>query len=83
VVAMGKPGVLQAEWIAKGTVVVDIGISRLEDGSLSGDVDFDAALPRAAWITPVPGGVGPMTVATLLQNTAEAAGLVVPFPAER
>jgi len=83
VVAMGKPGILKTEWIPKGTVVVDIGISRLKDGSLSGDVDFDAALERASWITPVPGGVGPMTVATLLQNTTEAAGLEVPFLAER
>ncbi len=79
-VAVGKPGVVDPAWIADGAVVVDIGISRQPDGRLCGDVDFAAAAPRAAWITPVPGGVGPMTVATLMQNTAEAAGLVVQAP---
>ncbi|MCF5938314.1 bifunctional methylenetetrahydrofolate dehydrogenase/methenyltetrahydrofolate cyclohydrolase, partial [Xanthomonas perforans] len=54
-------------------VVIDVGINRLDDGRLVGDVGFDAAAQRAAWITPVPGGVGPMTVATLMQNTIEAA----------
>lgn len=76
-VAVGKPEVVSAEWIAQGAVVVDIGISRGDDGKLHGDLDFAAAQARAAWITPVPGGVGPMTVATLMQNTAEAAGLDV------
>lgn len=79
-VAVGKPGLVEAEWIQPGSVVVDIGISRRDDGSICGDLDFDAAATRARWITPVPGGVGPMTVATLMQNTAEAAGLVIKAP---
>jgi methylenetetrahydrofolate dehydrogenase (NADP+) / methenyltetrahydrofolate cyclohydrolase len=79
-VAVGKPGLVDPDWIAEGTIVVDIGITRGEDGKLRGDLDFDAVAARAGWITPVPGGVGPMTVATLLQNTAEAAGLVVRAP---
>lgn len=69
VVAAGKPGLVKGEWIKPGAVVVDIGISRLPDGSLSGDVEFASARERAGWITPVPGGVGPMTVATLMENT--------------
>ncbi len=69
VVAAGKPGLVKGEWIKPGAVVIDVGINRLADGSLKGDVEFDAAAMRASWITPVPGGVGPMTVATLLQNT--------------
>lgn len=72
VVAAGKPGLVKGAWIKPGAVVIDVGISRLADGSLSGDVDFAAASERASWITPVPGGVGPMTVATLLQNTLQA-----------
>jgi methylenetetrahydrofolate dehydrogenase (NADP+)/methenyltetrahydrofolate cyclohydrolase len=72
VVAAGKPGLVPGEWIRPGAVVVDVGINRLADGSLRGDVGFEAARERASWITPVPGGVGPMTVATLLQNTLEA-----------
>jgi len=79
-VAVGKPGLIQSEWISPGTIVIDIGINRGDDGKLRGDVDFETARKRAAWITPVPGGVGPMTVATLMQNTAEAAGLVVLAP---
>ncbi|SRR6056297_102327 len=79
-VAVGKPGIVDADWIPEGAVVVDIGIHRGEDGRLRGDLEHDAAARRAAWITPVPGGVGPMTVATLMQNTAEAAGLVVRAP---
>lgn len=79
-VAVGKPGIVQPEWIADDAIVVDIGINRGEDGKLHGDLDFEAAARRAGWITPVPGGVGPMTVATLMQNTAEAAGLVVRAP---
>lgn len=74
-VAVGKPGIVKSEWIPDGVVAIDIGISRGEDGKLHGDLDFESARQRAAWITPVPGGVGPMTVATLMQNTAEAAGL--------
>lgn len=69
VVAAGKAGLVQGEWIKKGAIVVDIGINRLADGSICGDVDFNAAKQHAAYITPVPGGVGPMTVATLLENT--------------
>lgn len=72
-VAVGKPGLVPGEWIKAGAVVFDIGINRLQDGKLVGDVDFAGAAERAAWITPVPGGVGPMTVATLLQNTMMAA----------
>jgi methylenetetrahydrofolate dehydrogenase (NADP+) / methenyltetrahydrofolate cyclohydrolase len=71
--AVGKPGLVRGEWIQEGAVVVDVGINRLPDGRICGDVEFDAASERAAWITPVPGGVGPMTVATLLQNTLQAA----------
>lgn len=79
-VAVGRRGVVEAEWIRPATVVIDIGISRDADGRIRGDLDHEALLGKAAWITPVPGGVGPMTVATLLQNTAEAAGLVVLAP---
>jgi methylenetetrahydrofolate dehydrogenase (NADP+)/methenyltetrahydrofolate cyclohydrolase len=73
IVAVGRPGLVKGEWIKPGAVVVDVGINRLEDGRLVGDVDFATAAERASWITPVPGGVGPMTVATLLENTLEAA----------
>ena len=72
VAAMGRPRFVQGDWIKPGALVIDVGINRLEDGSLCGDVDFDGAYQRAAWITPVPGGVGPMTVATLLENTLQA-----------
>lgn len=75
IVAVGKPGIVKGEWIRPGATVIDIGINRLPDGRLVGDVGYEAACERAAWITPVPGGVGPMTVATLLQNTLEAARL--------
>jgi methylenetetrahydrofolate dehydrogenase (NADP+)/methenyltetrahydrofolate cyclohydrolase len=73
VVAVGKPGIVRGEWVKPGATVIDVGINRLEDGRLIGDIGFEAARERAAWITPVPGGVGPMTVATLLQNTLYAA----------
>ncbi|VAW92374.1 Methenyltetrahydrofolate cyclohydrolase / Methylenetetrahydrofolate dehydrogenase (NADP+) [hydrothermal vent metagenome] len=73
IVAVGKPGIVKGEWIKPGAIVIDVGINRQQDGSLIGDVEFEAARQNAAWITPVPGGVGPMTVATLLQNTVEAA----------
>ncbi|TRO16360.1 bifunctional methylenetetrahydrofolate dehydrogenase/methenyltetrahydrofolate cyclohydrolase FolD [Ectopseudomonas mendocina] len=73
VVAAGKPGLVKGEWIKPGAIVIDVGINRQEDGKLVGDVTFDAALPRAGWITPVPGGVGPMTRAGLLENTLHAA----------
>lgn len=72
VVAVGKPGIVKGEWIKPGAVVIDIGINREADGSLVGDIEFGSASKRAAWITPVPGGVGPMTVAALLENTLEA-----------
>ena len=73
VVAAGKPGLVKGEWIKKGATVIDVGINRLDDGTLVGDVEFEVAKERAAWITPVPGGVGPMTVATLMENTLYAA----------
>lgn len=73
VVAAGKPGLVQGEWIKPGAIVIDVGINRQADGKLIGDVVYDTALPRASWITPVPGGVGPMTRACLLENTLHAA----------
>ncbi|WP_275099649.1 bifunctional methylenetetrahydrofolate dehydrogenase/methenyltetrahydrofolate cyclohydrolase FolD [Sedimenticola hydrogenitrophicus] len=72
VAAVGRPNFVRGEWIKPGALVIDVGINRLEDGSLCGDVEFAGASERAAWITPVPGGVGPMTVATLLENTLQA-----------
>jgi methylenetetrahydrofolate dehydrogenase (NADP+)/methenyltetrahydrofolate cyclohydrolase len=75
VAAMGKPRFVQGDWIKSGAIVIDVGINRGDDGKLVGDVDFDAARETAAWITPVPGGVGPMTIATLLANTLRAAQL--------
>lgn len=76
VVSVGIPSLIPGEWIQEGAIVIDVGINRRADGSLVGDVDFDAAKWRASWITPVPGGVGPMTVATLLENTLRAAKLI-------
>jgi methylenetetrahydrofolate dehydrogenase (NADP+) / methenyltetrahydrofolate cyclohydrolase len=73
VVAVGKPNFIPGDWIREDAVVIDVGINRLENGKLTGDVEFDKASEKAAWITPVPGGVGPMTVATLLENTLFAA----------
>jgi methylenetetrahydrofolate dehydrogenase (NADP+)/methenyltetrahydrofolate cyclohydrolase len=73
IVAVGRPGLIPGEWIKPGAVVVDVGINRMPDGKLCGDVQFDVALERASWITPVPGGVGPMTVAILMKNTLESA----------
>ncbi|MCS2610650.1 bifunctional methylenetetrahydrofolate dehydrogenase/methenyltetrahydrofolate cyclohydrolase FolD [Halomonas dongshanensis] len=73
VAAVGKPHFIPGEWIKRGAIVIDVGINRLEDGRLVGDVDFAAASTLASHITPVPGGVGPMTVATLLENTLQAA----------
>lgn len=73
VVAIGKPAFVRGEWIAPGATVIDVGINRLRDGTIRGDVEFEAARERAAWITPVPGGVGPMTVTMLMQNTLLAA----------
>ncbi|MGM0953330.1 MAG: bifunctional methylenetetrahydrofolate dehydrogenase/methenyltetrahydrofolate cyclohydrolase FolD [Pseudomonadota bacterium] len=73
IAAVGKPGIIKGEWVKPGATVIDVGINRMEDGKLHGDVDFAAAAERAAYITPVPGGVGPMTIATLLENTLYAA----------
>jgi len=73
VVAVGKPGLIKGEWIRPGAIVIDVGMNRDDEGRLVGDVEFEAAAERAAWITPVPGGVGPMTVATLMDNTLWAA----------
>ena len=72
VVATGRPLMVPGEWIRPGAVVIDVGINRLPDGKFVGDVGFDAAVQRASWITPVPGGVGPMTVAMLMHNALEA-----------
>ncbi len=73
VVGVGKPGLIKGAWIKPGSIVIDVGINRTASGRLVGDVEFESARNRAGWITPVPGGVGPMTVATLLQNTLYAA----------
>ena len=78
VVAVGKPGFIPGDWIRDGAVVIDVGINRLENGKLTGDVEFDKASQKASWIAPVPGGVGPMTVATLLENTLFAADQLHP-----
>ena len=75
VVGVGIPNFVKGEWVKPGAVVIDVGINRLDDGSLCGDVEFDVAKKRASMITPVPGGVGPMTIATLLENTVHAASL--------
>lgn len=72
VAGLGKPEFVKGDWIKPGAIVVDVGINRLESGKLVGDVEFSVAVERASWITPVPGGVGPMTVATLIQNTLAA-----------
>ena len=73
VAAVGRPNFVKGDWIKPGAAVIDVGINRLEDGSLCGDVEFDSAAQRAGSITPVPGGVGPMTIACLLRNTVQAA----------
>ncbi|MCX7628362.1 MAG: bifunctional methylenetetrahydrofolate dehydrogenase/methenyltetrahydrofolate cyclohydrolase FolD [Methylophilaceae bacterium] len=72
VAAAGKPGLIKGEWIRQGAIVVDVGINRMESGKICGDVEFEPARDRASWITPVPGGVGPMTVAMLMENTLDA-----------
>ncbi len=71
--AVGKVGLIKGDWIKPGAIVIDVGMNRLANGKLVGDIEFDSASQRAAWITPVPGGVGPMTVASLLANTVQAA----------
>ena len=75
VAAVGRPNCIKGEWIKDGAVVIDVGINRLENGKLCGDVEFATASEKASFITPVPGGVGPMTIASLLENTLEAAKL--------
>lgn len=78
VAGVGKAKFVAGDWVKPGAIVIDVGINRLPDGKLCGDVDFDAAKERASWITPVPGGVGPMTIAMLLSNTLRAAELQDP-----
>ena len=82
IVAAGKPGLIPGEWVRPGSIVIDVGMNRLPDGRLVGDVEFAPARERAAWITPVPGGVGPMTVAMLMHNTLQAARRRQGLPAE-
>ena len=72
IAAAGAPNLVKADWIKEGAVVIDVGINRLEDGTLTGDVDFDEVKDKALAISPVPGGVGPMTVAMLIENTLTA-----------
>ena len=72
VVGTGKPNMIPGSWIREGAIVVDVGINRLPDGKICGDVEFATAAERASWITPVPGGVGPMTIAALMKNTLES-----------
>jgi len=73
IVAAGKPGLIPGAWVRPGSTVIDVGMNRTPDGHLVGDVEFDVARERAAWLTPVPGGVGPVTVAMLMHNTLQAA----------
>jgi methylenetetrahydrofolate dehydrogenase (NADP+)/methenyltetrahydrofolate cyclohydrolase len=73
VAAVGQPKLVKADWVKEGAVVIDVGINRGADGKLCGDVDFDAVRDKAGWLTPVPGGVGAMTIAMLLRNTVDAA----------
>ncbi len=75
VAAVGRPNFVQGDWVKAGAIVIDVGINRIEAGTLVGDVDFAAVAEQASWITPVPGGVGPMTIASLLENTLQAASL--------
>ena len=75
VAAVGRPRFVPGDWVKEGAIVIDVGINRLDDGKLCGDVDYDSVAEKASWITPVPGGVGPMTIATLLENTFQAAEL--------
>nr|MCR4584683.1 bifunctional methylenetetrahydrofolate dehydrogenase/methenyltetrahydrofolate cyclohydrolase [Lachnospiraceae bacterium] len=73
VAAVGKPKMIDGSYIKDGAVVIDVGIHRMENGKLCGDVDFDSAADKVSMITPVPGGVGPMTIAMLMKNCVEAA----------
>lgn len=79
IVAVGKPHVINADHIKDGAVVIDVGVNRIEDGSLTGDVDFDSAIEKASYITPVPQGVGPMTITMLLENTIKSAKGVLSY----
>jgi methylenetetrahydrofolate dehydrogenase (NADP+)/methenyltetrahydrofolate cyclohydrolase len=81
--AVGRPGLVPGDWVKEGATVIDVGITRGDNNKLYGDVNFEAAKQRAAWITPVPGGVGPMTRVALLQNTMRAAAdhLGIPWDA--
>jgi methylenetetrahydrofolate dehydrogenase (NADP+)/methenyltetrahydrofolate cyclohydrolase len=72
VVAVGIAKMIQGDWIKADAIVIDVGINKLDNGCLVGDVDFESVQKVAGWITPVPGGVGPMTIATLLENTLTA-----------
>ena len=78
VTATGKGGLIQPNWVKRGAVVIDVGIETKTDGSLQGDVDFVGVSEVAAWITPVPGGVGPMTRVSILQNLLDAIEVLVP-----
>ncbi|MFA5323603.1 MAG: bifunctional methylenetetrahydrofolate dehydrogenase/methenyltetrahydrofolate cyclohydrolase, partial [Smithella sp.] len=73
IAAIGKPQMIKANMVKEGAVVIDVGVNRLENGKLAGDVDFNEVAPKASFITPVPGGVGPMTIAMLMKNTLDAA----------
>lgn len=72
VVGVGIPNLIKGEWVKPGAIIIDVGMNRLDNGKLTGDVEYEAAAERAGWITPVPGGVGPMTIAMLMQNTLYA-----------
>jgi methylenetetrahydrofolate dehydrogenase (NADP+)/methenyltetrahydrofolate cyclohydrolase len=72
VAAVGKAGLVKGDWIKEGATVIDVGVNRMANGKLTGDIEFNKAAEKAAWITPVPGGVGPMTVAILMKNTLTA-----------
>lgn len=75
VAAVGRPAFVPGDWIKPGAILIDVGINRTDAGTLVGDLDYPSCAERAAWITPVPGGVGPMTIASLLENTLQAAVL--------
>jgi len=82
VAAVGQPELIRGDWVKEGALVIDVGMNRTDEGKLVGDVDFAGASERAAWITPVPGGVGPMTIASLLENTLQAAELHAAAPGD-
>jgi methylenetetrahydrofolate dehydrogenase (NADP+)/methenyltetrahydrofolate cyclohydrolase len=79
IAAVGIPEFIPGDWIKPGAIVIDVGINRQPDGKLVGDVEFDSACLHASWITPVPGGVGPMTIASLLENTLQSANKLDPI----